>query len=77
MLKKILLGVVLVALLVAGVLWGKPIYARVAKLIVPAPKVVMGAAKNFTVNLVDPGMKRYLRVTMTFEYLESKALVKE
>ena len=77
MLKKILLGVLLVVLLIAGVLWGKPVYTRVAKLIIPAPKLVMGAPKEFTVNIIDPGMKRYLRVNMTLEYLESKALVEE
>lgn len=77
MLKKVLLGVLLVVLLVAGVLWGKPAYTWVAKLVVPEPKLVMGAPKEFTVNVVDPGMKRYLRVKMTFEYLENKELVKE
>jgi len=77
MLKKILLGVLLIVLLIAGVLWGKPVYTRVMKLIAPEPKVAMGDPKEFTVNLVDPGMKRYLRVRMTFEYLENKALVKE
>jgi len=77
MLKKILLGVLLVVLIIAGVLWGKPIYTRVVKLVVPEPKLVMGANKEFTVNLLDPGMRRYLRVRLTFEYLEQKALVKE
>ena len=77
MLKKILLGILLVVVLVAGVLWGKPVYTRVAKLVMPGPKLVMGAPKEFTANLIDPGMKRYLRVKMTFEYVESKALVKE
>lgn len=77
MLKKFLLGVLLVVLLVAGVLWGKPVYTRVAKLVMPEPKLVLGSSQEFTANIVDPGMKRYLRVRMTFEYIESKALVKE
>lgn len=77
MLKKVLLGVLLVVLIVVGILWGKPIYTRVSRLVIPEPKLVTGVAKEFTVNLVDPGMRRYLRVKMTFEYLETKALLKE
>ncbi|KAF0195867.1 MAG: flagellar FliL protein [Bacillota bacterium] len=77
MLKKILLGILLVVLLISGALWGKPIYTRVVKFVIPGPKIVMGSPKEFTVNLVDPNMKRYLRVMMTFKYLEKKALVNE
>lgn len=77
MLKKVIIGAVVVVLLIVGVLWGKPIYARVAKLVGGTPKIVVGASTEFTVNLIDPGMKRYLRVRMTFAYFPNKSLVKE
>jgi flagellar FliL protein len=69
--------VVISLLIVVGVLWGKPLLARAKVLFGLEPKVVIGAPKDFTVNLLDPGLKRYLRIQMSFEYLEDKKLVQE
>lgn len=69
--------VVLCSLIVAGLLWGKPLLARIKTLLGLDPTLVIGPAKDFTVNLLDPGLKRYLRIRMAFQYLDEKSLVKE
>ncbi len=69
--------IVLCALIVAGFLWGKPLLDRAKTLLGLDPTLVIGPAKDFTVNLLDPGLKRYLRIRMAFQYLDEKALVKE
>lgn len=77
MLKKILLVILLIALTVVGIFWGKPLYARVSKAFGLGPKLVISPPREFTVNVVDPTMRRYLRVKISFEYLATKELVKE
>lgn len=77
MLKKILLVVLIVALAVVGILWGKPIYERASKTLGLGPKLVVSPPHEFTVNVVDPSMRRYLRVKMSFEYLATKPMVAE
>jgi len=69
--------VVLCLLIVAGYFWGKPLLARAKTLLGLDPELVIGPAKDFTVNLLDPGLKRYLRIRMAFQYLDEKALLKE
>ena len=78
--RKLIIAVVVVVLMllvVAGVLWGKPLLARAKTLLGLDPVVVTGPARDFTVNLLDPGLRRYLRIRMSFEYLSEKALVQE
>jgi len=71
------IAVVLCLLIVAGFLWGKPLLARAKALLGLDPELVIGPSRDFTVNLLDPGLKRYLRIRMAFQYLDDKALVKE
>jgi len=77
MVKKIVIGVVVLALLVVGVLFGGPIYARVMLIVRPPARLVASPSREFTVNLIDPGMRRVLRVSMTFKYYESNKLTSE
>jgi len=77
MVKKIIIGVVVLALLVVGVLFGGPIYARVMQIVRPPARLVASPSREFTVNLIDPGMRRVLRVSMTFKYYASNKLTDE
>lgn len=69
--------IVLCSLIVVGFLWGKPLLTRAKTLLGLDPTLVIGPSKDFTVNLLEPGLKRYLRIRMAFQYLDTKALVKE
>ncbi|MBT9152950.1 MAG: hypothetical protein DDT35_01177 [Firmicutes bacterium] len=77
MLKKIIIGAVVVALLVVAVLFGGPIFTMVRQVISPPPRLVASPSWDFTVNLVDPGMRRVLRVSMTFKYYTNSKLAAE
>lgn len=77
MLKKILLAVLVIAILVIGVIFRTPLIAAVRGIVAPAPALVVSPGGDFTVNLLDPGMRRYLRVRISLQHLASRGLVSE
>lgn len=77
MLKKIILAVLVIAVIVLGVVFRAPLVAMVRGFVAPAPELVVSAGGDFTVNLLDPGMRRYLRVNIALQHLASRALATE
>jgi len=77
MVKKILLAVLVVAIVVLGVVFRAPLVAMVRGIVAPAPELVVSPGGDFTVNLLDPGMRRYLRVNISLQHLSSRALTAE
>jgi flagellar FliL protein len=77
MLKKLLLAVLVVAIMVLGVVFRGPLLATVRGIVSPTPVLVISPGGDFTVNLLDPGMRRYLRVNIALQHLSSGALTKE
>ncbi|MBS4055540.1 MAG: flagellar basal body-associated FliL family protein [Thermaerobacter sp.] len=77
MVKKIIIGVVVVALLAVAVLFGQPLFSSVMNMVSPPPRLVVAPSIEFTVNLLDPGMRRFLRLRMSFEYYDNSKLVAE
>ncbi|MBT9175954.1 MAG: hypothetical protein DDT20_00256 [Firmicutes bacterium] len=77
MLKKILLAVLVIAVIVLGVVFRAPLVAMVRGLVAPTPELVLSPGGDFTVNLLDPGMRRYLRVKISLQHLSSRALTEE
>lgn len=77
MVKKVIIGVVVVALLAVAVLFGQPLFSSVMNMVNPPPQLVIAPSQEFTVNLLDPGMRRFLRLRMSFEYYDNSKLVAE
>ena len=77
MMKKIVLVFLLVAIIVVGVLFRTQLITMVRGVVAPEPQLVLTAGGDFTVNLLDPGMRRYLRVNISLQHLSSQALVTE
>ena len=77
MLKKIILAVLVIAIIVLGIVFRAPLVAMVRGFIAPAPELVVSPGGDFTVNLLDPGMRRYLRVNLSLQHLSSRALTEE
>ncbi len=77
MLKKILVAVLALVIIILGVVFRAPLVAAVRGLISPAPTLVLSPGGDFTVNLIDPGMRRYLRVEISLQHLSSGALTRE
>jgi flagellar FliL protein len=68
---------IVVLLIIAAVLWGRPVYQRVVKLLGMEPKLMQTQLAEFTVNLQDPGMRRYLRTRLVLEHYSERKLIKE
>ena len=77
MVKKILFAVLVVAVIVLGVVFRAPLVAVVRGIVAPAPLLVVSPGGDFTVNLLDPGMRRFLRVNISLQHLSSRALTAE
>jgi len=77
MVKKVIIGVVVVALLAVAVLFGQPLFSSVMNMVSPPPQLVVAPSQEFTVNLLDPGMRRFLRMRMSFAYYDNSELVAE
>jgi len=77
MVKKILLAVLVVVVIVLGVVFRAPLVGMVRGIVAPAPELVVSPGGDFTVNLLDPGMRRYLRVNISLQHLSSRALTAE
>ncbi|MBS3872631.1 MAG: flagellar basal body-associated FliL family protein [Firmicutes bacterium] len=77
MVKKVIIGVVVVALLAVAVLFGQPLFSSVMNMVNPPPQLVVAPSQEFTVNLLDSGMRRFLRLRMSFEYYDNSKLVAE
>lgn len=76
--KLIIIVIPVVALvIIAAVLWGRPIYQKAIQLLGMEPKLMQTPLAEFTVNLQDPGMRRYLRTRMVLEHYSHRKLVKE
>ncbi|MBS3984546.1 MAG: flagellar basal body-associated FliL family protein [Selenomonadales bacterium] len=77
MVKKIILAVLVIAIIVLGVVFRAPLVTMVRGFISPPPELVVSPGGDFTVNLLDPGMRRYLRVNISLQHLSSRALTEE
>lgn len=77
MVKKIVIGLVVVALLVVAVLFGRPLFSSVMNMVNPPPQLVVAPSIEFTVNLLDPGMRRFLRLRLSLSYYANSALLAE
>lgn len=77
MLKKLLLVLLVIAVIVLGLVFRRPLVSTVRGIVSPTPALVISSGGDFTVNLLDPGMRRYLRVNISLQHLSSRALTAE